>query len=371
MSYDAIVIGGGLGGSASALRLARRGHRVLLVEKRELPAPKLCGEFLSPEVQASFDDMGVLHDVREAGAHPIERAFVTTRDGASFRSRLPGTALGLSRYALDQLLVEAAREAGAEVRDGTTVRGVAGSLAGGFRVQTRSDELAARLVVGAYGRRGLLDRKLGRGFLRQSAPRVAFKAHYEGRGVDDRVELHSFEGGYCGLSHVEEDRVNVCWIARQDALKAAGGTPEAMIRERLMQNPVLAERLGAMKRVSERFEAVSQVSFARKKLFENDVCMVGDAAAMIAPLCGDGMAMALQSAAHMAGPASAFLRATLPAASFRKQYETAWRSDFKRRLRIGRVAHRLLSVPALAWIGVRACQYVPGLARRLIRATRG
>lgn len=371
MTYDAIVIGGGLAGSASALRLARRGFQVLLLEKRKLPATKLCGEFLSPEVQSSFREMGVLDAVREAGAHSIRRVLVTAHGGASFQGTLPGDALGLSRYVLDQVLFEAAQSAGAEVRDGTTVRDVAGSLADGFRVRTRSDTIAARLVVGAYGRRSLLDRKLGRSFLERSAPRVAFKAHYEGAELDDRVELHAFPGGYCGLSHVEGGRVNVCWITRETAFKEAGGTPDAMIRKRLLQNPVLRERMGTMQRISEQFEAVSQVSLARKDLFVDGVCMVGDAGAMIAPLCGDGMAMALRSASLLAEPASSFLRATLPAASFRQQYEVAWQRSFNRRIRLGRATHWLLSVPLFAWAGVHACRLVPGLGRQLIRTTRG
>ncbi len=370
MRYDVIVVGAGLGGASVAIHLAKTGLRVLLLEKQRLPAHKLCGEFLSTEVGAAFARLGVLEAVRAAGAREIGAAFVTTADGASFEAPLPGRGLGLSRYRLDMLLFEHARACGADARDGTPVRGVSGGLHGGFEVETDAGTFAAQVVIGAYGKRSRLDRRLGRAFLRQPAGRVGFKAHYEGLELPGVIELHAFPGGYCGLLPVEDGRVNACWIA-DAAVLAAAGDPEAMIRQALLRNPVLARRFGAMHRVSERFLAVGQVSFARKELFASDVCMVGDAAAMIAPLCGDGMAMALRSAEIAAPLAAAFASGRIGAYDFRKRYADEWESAFRTRLRAGRWLHRLYSRPALAALGVRACRYVPGLAGAVIRATRG
>lgn len=374
MSYDAVVIGGGLAGCSTALQLAQRGHSVLLAEQSTYPRHKLCGEFLSPEVQSSFRRIGVLDAVREAGASPMNRTFLTAASGAKTEHSLPDTALGLSRHRLDTLLFRRACTAGVEGRSGTRVTGVEGSLSEGFALEVGAETVEARLVVGAYGRRGFLDRRLDRSFLNQTTPYVAFKAHYAGPAasrVDETVELHSAPGGYCGLSPVENDRVNVCWIGRTDVLKEVGGTPEAMLNERLRQNPTLDSRLQGLTRVSDQFEAVSQVPLMPKSRFAGDVCMVGDSAGMIAPLCGDGMAMALQTADLVSPLASAFLKGRDSASLYRKRYEEAWTESFGTRMRLGRWMNAAAFRPGAARLLVRSFRFAPPLARWLIRSTRG
>ena len=368
-AYDVIVIGGGPAGCGAAIHLARRGFRVLLLEKARLPVHKLCGEFLSVEVMALFERLGVAGAVRRAGPHPIGETLVTTADGAAFRSPLPGTGLGLSRRTLDRLLFTHAADAGADARDGVTALALTGSLPDGFTVKTTAGTFAARLVLGAWGKRGLLDRKLDRRFLAEKSPFVAFKAHFEGLEIPGVVELHAFRGGYCGLSHVEDGRVNVCWITHRDRLREAGGRPGDMIAHTFGENAALARRFESLRRVTD-FCAVAQISFAAKGPMAGDVPMIGDTAGMIAPLCGDGMAMALRSAETAAAHAAAFLDGHAGAEAFRRGYAHAWREAFARRMRLGRWMHRGYVRPLAARLGVRALVGMPALGRWLIRHTR-
>jgi flavin-dependent dehydrogenase len=373
MPYDAIVIGGGLAGCSVALQLARQNHDVALLEKATYPRHKLCGEFLSPEAQSSLAGLGVLDAVREAGAASITETQLTGPTGTVSEHALPDTAIGLSRYRLDGILYRAACAQGVDGRPGTKATAVQGSLDDGFVVKAGSEQLEARLVIGAYGRRGVLDRTLERPFLEQSSPYVAFKAHFAGpHDVDSpgTIELHAAPGGYCGVGPVEDNRVNVCWIGRADVLKDAGGTPNAMLHS-LRQNQKLDARLRPLSRVSERFEAVSQVPLMSKSRFANDVCMVGDAAGMIAPLCGDGMAMALDAADLVTPLAAAFLADDHPPAAFRSAYEQQWRRTFGRRMRIGRWVHAAAFRRTLTTALLHTCTAVPPLARWLIRSTRG
>lgn len=373
MAYDAIIIGGGLAGCSTAAQLAQSGHDVLLLEKATYPRHKLCGEFLSPEVQSSLRTLEVLDEVRELGAAPMTRARLTGPDGTAVENALPGTALGLSRYRLDELLFERACAWGAEGRPGTKVTAVAGSLDEGFAVTAAGETIEARLVLGAYGRRGVLDRTLERPFLQQHSPYVAFKAHYTGDldAIADTIEVHAAPGGYCGIGPVEDNRANVCWIGRTDALKDAGGTPTAMLEDALYDNAVLRERLRGWTRASERFEAVSQVPLMPKRQFVDDVCMVGDAAGMIAPLCGDGMAMALSAADLVAPLADDLLSDRRSGPEFKMAYKSQWSNRFGRRLRIGRWVHRAAFRPFATRALLTACRALPPLARWLIRATRG
>jgi flavin-dependent dehydrogenase len=231
----------------------------------------------------------------------------------------------------------------------------------------------ARLVLGAYGKRGLLDRKLARPFLQETSPYVAFKAHYDGppAAVPGTIEIHAAPDGYCGVGPVEEDRLCVCWIGRTSALQASGGAPEAMLNDHLRRNPALDARMAALTRVSDRFAAVSQVPLMAKEQFVNDVCMVGDAAGMIAPLCGDGMAMALSAADLVSPLASDFLTGRRSAADFRTAYQQAWNDQFRRRLRLGRWVHAAAFRPVATTALLTACRVLPPLARWLIRSTRG
>jgi flavin-dependent dehydrogenase len=374
MSYDALVIGGGLAGCSTALQLARAGHEVVLAEQSTYPRQKLCGEFLSPEAQSSFRRLGVLEAVHEAGASSIDHTRLTAPSGTKTEHALPDPALGLSRHQLDRLLFRRACAAGVDGRAGTRVTDVQGSLDEGFAVTAGAETLEARLVFGAHGRRSRLDRALERPFLEQRPPYVGFKAHYAGPSAGalaDTIELHSAPGGYCGLSPVEDDRINVCWIGHTDALKKAGGTPTAMLNESLRQNPALDNRLRGLTRVSDQFEAVSQVPLMPKSRFVDDVCMIGDAAGMIAPLCGDGMAMALRTADLISPRASAFLDGDRSASSFRTAYRTAWSDTFGRRMRLGRWIHAAAFRPGAARLLVQTCRVLPPLARWLIRSTRG
>lgn len=374
MSYDAVVIGGGLAGCSTATQLAERGYDVLLVEQSTYPRHKLCGEFLSPETQASFRRLGVLDAVRAAGAALVDRTVLTAANGTATEHALPAAGLGLSRYRLDELLFRRACAAGADGRAGVRVTDVDGSLTEGFRVEIDSATVPARLVFGAYGRRARLDRTLERPFLEEPTDYVAFKAHFEGSAASDvsrTVELHGAPGAYCGILPVEGDRVNVCWIGRTDALRRAGGTPEDMLNESLCRNPTLHDRLSGLTRVSDRFEAVSQVPLMTKDRFVNGVCMIGDAAGMIAPLCGDGMAMALETADLVSPLAADFLAGRRSVVDFRDTYEEAWNDRFGRRMQIGRWIHTAAFRPYASRFLVRTLDLLPPVARWIIRETRG
>lgn len=368
---DVAIIGGGLAGCSAAIQLVSRGYRVGLFEQKSYPTHKLCGEFLSPEVQPMLRRLGVLEAVMQAGARPIRAAFLTEVGGGSFTTRLPGRALGLSRFCLDFLLFLRARELGARCVDGSAVHGLRGDLTRGFEFTTGGKTFRAAAVLGAFGKRSRLDGTLDRAFLRKSEPFVAFKAHYRGSEPVDRVEVHGFPGGYCGLAPIEGGRINVCWMAREELLRSANGDPASMISEHLFRNDHLRHRFAALERVSENFEAVGQVSLAPKSLFDSGVCMIGDAARMIAPLCGDGMAMALRSAELAVPHVSAFLRGELSPYHFRLRYTRAWKSCFSRRLSLGKLIQNASMYPVGAYTALQFCRLAPGLGEWFVRRTRG
>ena len=385
MTYDVILIGAGLAGCSAAIQLAQRGHQVLLLEQQHYPTHKLCGEFLSVEVLATFEVLGISATVKQAGAVPIHRSLVTTATGQRFESSLPGVALGLSRYHLDLILLQRAAAVGVTCQTGALVTGVTGTLTQGFTVTTPHDRFTARLVMGAYGKRSRLDRALQRPFLERSAPFVAFKGHYQGVEFPATVELHAFPGGYCGLSPIEAGQVNLCWIAHKDAVlpqpdPSSDSPPSSHpvsppSNPVLAQNPRLAERLESLSLVRGSTQALTQITFTLKEKFHRDIWMLGDTAGMIAPLCGDGMAMALRSSELAVPLAHAFLKEGLRdeqrCRTLKQHYTHRWNHEFNTRLSLGRLMHYGLINPHLAQVGVALCQHIPPLGTALIRSTRG
>ena len=373
--YDAIVAGGGVGGCAAAAGLARRGWRVLLVEADRYPVHKMCGEFMSPEAWGLLARLGVDGAVRAAGAVPIRRVAITSAAGSAWRGDLPGEAIGISRWALDPLLFDAAVEAGAEGLQGARVTSIARDAAGAFRVGYSSEgerrEARARLVVGAFGKRSRLDKALGRDESARGGGFVAFKLHHEGSDLEDWVELHAFDGGYCGMSHVEGGRVNLCLIATADVLRSAGGSFADLRDGPMRTNRALAARLERLVPVVERPVATAQVTFRTKGPLAGGVLMVGDTAAMIAPLCGDGMAMALRSAEVAVPLADRFLAGRIDFDALAVEYDREWRREFRTRLALGRALQAGLFRPRVARAGLAALARVPALGRALVARTRG
>lgn len=147
--------------------------------------------------------------------------------------------------------------------------------------------------------------------------------------------------------------------------------PALGIPESLAKNPVLADRFRHMQRTSPSLQGLSQISFARKGNFYNDICMIGDTAGMITPLCGDGMAMALRSAEIAVPFVNQFLEQQISEIAFKQQYEIAWKKEFQKRLQLGRIMHNCFVQPPLANIGVSLCQMLPNLGNWIIGATRG
>jgi flavin-dependent dehydrogenase len=357
------------------------GFKVILFEAKTYPHHKVCGEFLSPECAYILSELGVKRALLACQPASIHTVCITAPDGDSWETRLPSPALSISRYVLDSNLADHAKRIGVEVCEGTTVTDVSGSLDVGFSLEVRSTSgqtrFSAKTVVAAYGKRSNLDGVLNRSFLREPQPFIGLKSHFYGPPLPGRIELHGFKGGYCGLSEVEDGKVNVCLLVRQNEFREAntrsGSSNDnitAFIEWMQCQNPQLHHWLSQASQVNNQWLCIAQVPFNHKQVVEQDILMVGDAAGLIAPLAGSGMGMALQGGKLAAHYMALFLSGQLLAAEVRSMYPAEWRREFGTRLRLGRLLQTFMLHPPLLSFGLRLTNTLPSLGNYLLTHTR-
>jgi flavin-dependent dehydrogenase len=368
--FDVAVIGGGLAGAAAAIPLAQQGWRVVMFEAGNYPRHRVCGEFLSPECVDAMERLGILGSIRALRPAYITQALVTTPSGAKWSRPLPGAAVGVSRYALDAILADRAKSVGADLRTNSPAQDIDGDLDKGFTVHARGhDPVQVRVVIGAHGKRSRVDKALDRPFIQRTEPFIGLKMHYDGPSLQDRVELHAFDGGYCGLSDVEDGASNLCLLSRAEPLQRAGSIP-AFVEWMGDQNPTLGTWLRDATPRLDSWQSIAQVSFARKAPVERDVLMTGDAAGLISPLAGDGMGMAFDGGLLAADHVHRYLNGSQSPDSLRTAYRKAWEKQFRRRLNVGVGLQAFLLRPAWLGVGIHLLNLIPPLGDLFISQTR-
>ncbi len=360
---DNVIIGGGLAGLIAANLLSKYGKQVLLIEKKTYPFHRVCGEYLSHEVSDFLRREDLMPNL---SLPQIDRFLYSDTQGKSTAIALDLGGFGISRFILDEFLYHRALENGAEVITGSQVENLS------FANDCFSMELAdgqvleANHVIGSFGKRSKLDKALDRDFIKRRSPFIGVKYHLRTEIDRGAVALHNFPGGYCGVNAIEEDKVNVCYLGSRDQLRTYGSIEE-MERVILWQNPRLKRLFTDSEFLFEKPEVINEINFEPKLPVEQHILMAGDAAGLITPLCGNGMAMAIQSGKLAA---EALLNYN-SRDEIENYYASNWRSLFERRLKVGRVVQTLFGSRLASRFTGNLIAHVPFLAKKIIKNTHG
>jgi flavin-dependent dehydrogenase len=366
-NFDIAIIGGGLAGLTAAIDLLNRNFNVVVFEKNEFPKHKVCGEFISNEVLPYFEKLNI--NIASLQPTKINATQISTHSGKTIKTILPLGGFGVSRYTLDNYLYTEFLNLGGKVLKDTIVH--VDYSDNNFILSTQSkDNYTSKIVLGAYGKRSNLDINLNRQFIQQKSPWLAVKAHYSGNFPNDVVALHNFVGGYCGVSKVENNLINICYLVQYDSFKKFKNITDFQINV-MYQNKNLKTIFKESTLIFEKPLTISQISFEEKKAVENHILMLGDTAGLIHPLCGNGMAMAIHSAKIASELVADFLYNKISRATLELKYESVWKKTFKKRIQFGKFLSKLLLNSYLSKITFNLIVLFPFLLPLIIKKTHG
>ncbi len=364
------MVGGGPAGAAAAVFLRQTGHEVVLVDEARFPRDKVCGEGVSPEAWRLLRAMGAEGAVRALRPRAIRGMKLTSPSGISFtgeygEGREPGFAV--RRWCLDRALLDAARQAGVEVRVGVRARDVVGAEGQVRGVVVEGphgpERLEARLVVAADGRNSVIARRLGLLRPHPTLRKFAVRGYWSGmQGLTDYGEMHVTRGGYCGIAPLAETDANVTFVLDRRALRAAAGDLEAFYLRTLERWPRIRERLSHA-RLTGPPRAIGPLALEARRVSAPGAVLVGDAAGFYDPFTGEGVTLALRSAELAAQVAHGVLGGG--GADFR-EYDRLRHEATRDKFRLNRLLQRIVAWPALADAVAARLARRPDLADRLV-----
>lgn len=357
--YDVLIAGAGPAGAHTALRLARAGWRVGLLDMRKFPRKKACGEFLSPACVPMLADLGLLDGLLAAGARRVSGMqlyaprtsahghFVTIGPYRPAGRGQLGFGLGIRREVLDEQAVRAAeRQSGITCLLGWRVHYATQDAAGrvdGLSVtnpEGKRVQLTARFVVAADGPRSRVAGSLAWTSKWRGQERFALIARFH--GVDPTTEAHVQvleSGDYFAACPIDSGIFTANLVVDREALRGGNQSLEELFEERLNRAPALQAKL-AYAELVEPIAACGPLRTSTRRTSGPGVALVGDACGFIDPFTGEGMFFAMRGAELLAEEVDALLSGKRSERSALRRYEQARRREFGPRYGLAKLLQR-------------------------------
>ena len=350
-----------------AANLLASATEVIVIEKKKYPFHRVCGEYISNETIPFLKSVGLFPS--EFNPPSITRFQLTSVNGKSAQLPLGLGGFGISRYSFDDFLYRKAVEKGVRFLLSTEADQISFEE-NQFHVRAGENVLTADIVIGSFGKRSRLDVAMKRTFIQKRSPYAGVKYHIRTDMPSDLISLHNFKDGYCGISQVEDQKFTLCYLTHRNNMRQQGNI-KSMEEAVLYKNPFLKSLFVNSEFLYEKPEVINEISFITKQLVESHVLMAGDAAGMIAPLCGNGMALAMHSAKVLSELVMRFINREISREQLERMYKQRWNESFARRLWAGRQIQQLFGAEWTSNLAVSLIKNVKPVADFLIRQTHG
>ena len=368
-TYDCAIIGGGLAGLCLAIQLADKDISVVLFEKNSYPFHKVCGEYIAMESWDFLQELGL--PLADLNLPRITQLGISAESGFILNTVLQPGGFGISRYNLDMYLYELAKQKKVTIIDNCKVFDVQKIEEDNYQLNTSNGLYSANLVCGTYG-------KYTPSFVKEDIVAKSNKQNYIGVKyhiktslVDNRIELHNFKDGYCGVSKVDKDRYCLCYLSTATNLQQSGNDIKTMEENILYKNPFLKKYFTESEFLFSNPLVISNISFQKKNTHQNSFLLAGDAAGSITPLCGNGMSMAMRASKLLAPLLVSYFAKTLSKEGLLKHYEIAWNKNFNKRIQAGYYLQHLFGKKNSTHYTLRLLDKLPKLRTKIISLTHG
>ena len=348
--FDVAIVGGGPAGSSCAASCAVRGLRTLVLDREKFPREKVCGDCLNPSCWPVLERLELAQRVRDLPHSKLCSVEFIAIDGRRVIVDLPSSVdceISVKRSVFDDLLLERAREIGADVHEQTTVTGL--SRNDHWNIETDSGDIfQARILIGADGRNSTVAHSCNL-LPRPARERVALQAHIPlPRDFGNRIVLQFLREGYSGQASVNETQLNLCLV----------GTPPTISTLRKW-----AERQFDLP-ANQPWRTITPLSRSPIPSAHENLFFIGDAARVVEPFTGEGIYYALRSGELAANASANIVRGENRQLSLRN-FTRAYSGMYRGRLWINRLSRAAVLRPRLGSFFVQAAGINPSVLKLL------
>lgn len=278
---------------------------------------------------------------------------------------------GISRYSLDDYLSKIAIEKGVVIFENCKVNSVNTIFVNNYEINSTSGSFSSKVVCGSYGKYMPAFMQKSINVVKENSNYIGVKYHIKADLPSNKIELHNFTDGYCGISKVDNDWHCLCYLTTSKNLHENGKDIKQMEENILYKNPFLEKYFTQSEFINSNPLVISNVQFSKKYTDLNGIFLLGDAAGSITPLCGNGMSMGMRASKLLATELIKLFANKQLKKEVIVNYKASWNQAFNRRIMAGYYLQNLFGKRNTTDYALRILSGLPLITSKLVSLTHG